>query len=80
MVLVLVVGAGAGAHSCMSLFSKAQAELSFPVSAWSLQCGQRVMKTIERKKKKEEQRDGEWGWRRVRGLADRTGDEGEGVG
>lgn len=26
----------------------------------------------------EERREGEWGWRRVRGWADRTGDEGEG--
>lgn len=56
-------------------FSKTHKHSSYSVSAWSLQCGQRVMNTMERK---QERREGEWGWRRVRGWADRTGDEGEG--
>lgn len=54
-------GDSAAAHSCMSLFSKTQAELSFPVSAWSLQCGQRVMNTIERKKRSRERGSGDGG-------------------
>lgn len=53
-----MVGGGgrvcAAPHSYMSLFSKThtQAELLFSVSAWSLQCGQRVMNTMEREKQR----------------------------